>query len=161
MNRNIVFDQTFTQLYNQRKTDGFFPIYTWTENELGINDEKMLNDIIEEMLQLNWIEKAEYSKHDICLTYIGIKVFEEFGSYSSYEKLRKSTSKKDQRKKKFKKYTTIGFTLLFGFSTLILGWLKYYNDKTIEHQLTKIDELNIKIITLDKEIDSLTYLLNN
>ena len=140
MNKNDLSDKIFDQLYKQSKTNGFFSIYSWVEKKLGIDNEKLVNKIIENMSELNWIERAQYSEYDVSLTYTGIKDFEKYGSYSSYEKLIKSVSKKDQRKKKFEKYITIVLTLLFGFSTLILGWLKYYNDKTVEQHRTKIDE---------------------
>lgn len=159
MNKNNLYDKIFSQLYNQRKIGGFFSIYTWVEKELGIDDEIIINDIIENMLDLNWIEQAEYSKYDFCLTYTGTKDFEEYGSYSSYKKSKDSYGKKNQREKKIKEYIQIGFAILFGLSTLTLGWINYYNDIEIDKQRTNINNLRIKINTLEKETDSLTYLV--
>ena len=146
MNRNELFDNILKQIYDN--PDSFWIIPTWCEREFGITDRNLIESIVDEMLERDWVLPKNRSKYSVMIKYDGQQVIENYGSYSSFLRSENVAQKKAQRSKITPDVIKIGIAIIFGLSAAILGWLNYIDNKKIDSQQTEIE-------TPEKTIDSL------
>jgi hypothetical protein len=150
MNRTELFDKILKHIYDN--PDSFWIIPTWCEREFGITDRNLIESIVDEMLDRNWVMPKNHSKFSVMIKYDGQQVYEKYGSYSSFLRSENVAQKKAQRSKMTPDVIKIGIAIIFGLSTAILGWLNYTDNKKLDYQETELKTLNKKIDSLQTEL---------
>ncbi|WP_405352173.1 hypothetical protein [Nonlabens sp. Asnod3-H03] len=150
MNRTELFDKLLQNRLDN--PNGFLSMLTLSEREFDTTDENMVESIVDEMIENNWVEPSNHSKFDVKIKYDGQQVIEKFGSYSSFLRSENVAQKKAQRRKITPVVIKIGIAIIFGLSTAILGWLNYIDNKKIDNQQTEIEALEKTIDSLQTEL---------
>jgi hypothetical protein len=150
MNRTELFDKILQNRFEN--PNGFLSMLTLSEREFGVTDENMIESIVDEMIENNWVESSNYSKFDIMIKYDGQQLIEKYGTYSSFLRSENVAQKKAQRSKITPEVIKIGIAIIFGLSTAILGWLNYTDNKKLDYQETELIKLNKTIDSLKTEL---------
>ncbi|MEH6765106.1 MAG: hypothetical protein V7655_11455 [Aequorivita antarctica] len=150
MNRTELFDKLLQNRFEN--PNGFLSMLTLSEREFGETDENMIESIVDEMIENNWVEPSNYSKFDVMIKYDGQQLIEKYGSYSSFLRSENVAQKKAQRSKMTPDVIKIGITIIFGLSTAILGLLNYTDNKKLDYQETELIKLNKTIDSLKTEL---------
>ena len=150
MNRTELFDKLLQNRFEN--PNGFLSMLTLSECEFGVTDENMIESIVDEMIENNWVEQSNYSKFDVMIKYDGQQLIEKYGSYSSFLRSVNVAQKKAQRSKITPEVIKIGIAIIFGLSTAILGWLNYTDNKKLDYQETELIKLNKTIDSLRTEL---------
>lgn len=150
MNRTELFDKLLQNRFEN--PNGFLSMLTLSEREFGETDENMIESIVDEMIENNWVEPSNYSKFDVMIKYDGQQLIEKYGSYSSFLRSENVAQKKAQRSKMTPDVIKIGITIIFGLSTAILGCLNYTDNKKLDYQETELIKLNKTIDSLKTEL---------
>tara|TARA_R110002051_G_scaffold193361_1_gene261785 strand:+ start:1915 stop:2436 length:522 start_codon:yes stop_codon:yes gene_type:complete len=149
MNRNELFDKLLKHLYENK--DGFWSLIPTSEKYFDVTDEILIESIVDEMIERNWVTESNYDKFSVMIKYDGQLVYDKYGSYSSFVRdLKKSDNKELVQKNTDRKLNNISkiSAIVFGLSAFILSYYKIIDDKKIDNQNTEINKLN-------KTIDSL------
>lgn len=94
MNRTELFDILLKNRTESKTEGGFLDLRTYAEQKLNISDSSLIESIVDEMIDKDWVKPSNYSKYSVCATYKGKQLIEKYGSYSSFlESLKKSDNK--------------------------------------------------------------------
>ena len=148
MNRTELFNKLLQNRFEN--PNGFLSMLTLSEREFGITDENMIESIVDEMIENNWVEPTNYSKFDVMIKYDGQQLIEKYGSNSSFLRdLKKSESKDQVQKRTDRTLNNISkiSTIFFGLTSFILGYNKFFVDDI------KINNQQVEIKALNKTID--------
>ncbi|WP_107038070.1 hypothetical protein [Brumimicrobium mesophilum] len=149
MNRTELFDKILKQIYDN--PDSFWIIPTWCEREFGITDRNLIESIVDEMLERDWVLPKNRSKYSVMIKYDGQQVYEKYGSYSSFEK---SVNKANSRTKAEKNVKII-FSIIGGIGVIygsVFTYLNYKKEREIDKQQTEINALKKTIDSLQTEL---------
>ena len=152
MNRNELFDKLLKHLCENK--DGFWGLISTSEQYFNVTDEILIESIVDEMIERDWVTESNYDKFSVMIKYDGQQVYDKYGSYSSFLcHLKKSNNKKLVQKSTDRKLNNISkiCTIIFGFSAFILSYYKIIDNKKIGNQKTEIIELNKTIDSLKTE----------
>jgi len=154
MNKTELFDKLLKNRFDN--PNGFLSMLTLSEREFGVTDENMIESIVDEMIENNWVEPSNHSKFDVMIKYDGQQMIEKYGSYSSFLRdLKKSESKDQVQKRTDRALSNIGkiSAIFFGLTSFILGYNKLFvDDVKIDNQQTEIKKLNGKVDSLKFEL---------
>jgi hypothetical protein len=147
MNRNELFDTLLQHIYDN--PNAFWIIPVWCENELKITDRNLIDSIIEELNDRDWVFHKAGRNYSVRINYKGQKIIENYGSYSSFlSDLVKSDNKEKVQKRTdriLNNITRISATLL-GITSFMLSYNKFFiDDVKIESQKSEIEKLTKKI----------------
>lgn len=150
MNRTELFDKILKHIYEN--PDNFWIINSWCEIEFGIKDRKLIESIVDEMIEKDWVLPKKDNKYSLMINYNGQQLIVNYGSYSSFlNDLNKSDKKTKTQNKTDRALNNISriSAILFGVTSFILSYNKFFiDDVKIEKQETEIEKLNKTIDTL-------------
>ena len=156
MNRTELFDILLKNRAESKTESGFLDLQTYAEQKLNITDHSLIESIVDEMIENNWVKPSNYSKYSVCATYEGKQLIEKFGSYSSFLRdLKKSETKDQVQKRTDRRLNNISkiSAIFFGLTSFILGYNKFFvDDIKIDNQQTDIKALNKTIDSLKTEL---------
>ncbi len=149
MSRTELFDILLQHIYDN--PNQFCIIPTWCGNELKITDRNLINSIVAELNDRDWVTHKISRNYSVMINYNGQKIIEKYGSYSSFEK----SLNKANKRKKAEKIVNIILSLVGGFGVIygcLFTYLNYEKDLIIEVQKAEIKILNKKIDSLKTEM---------
>ncbi|RBP25586.1 hypothetical protein DFR65_1261 [Oceanihabitans sediminis] len=149
MNRTELFDKVLKQIYDN--PDSFWIIPTWCEREFGITDRNLIESIVDEMIERDWVLPKNHSKYSVMIKYNGQQVYEKYGSYSSFEKSINKANSRTKAEKNIKIILSIigGIGVIYG---CVFTYLNYQKDKKIDNQQSEIKALEKTIDSLQTEL---------
>ena len=160
MNRTELFDILLKNRTESKTEGGFLDLRTYAEQKLNISDNSLIESIVDEMIDNDWVKPSNYSKYSVCATYEGKQLIEKHGSYSSFlESLKKSDNKDQVQKRTDRALNNISkiSAIFFGLTSFILGYNKFFvDDLKIDNQQTEIKKLNGKVDSLKFELKKRT-----
>jgi hypothetical protein len=155
MSRNELFDKLLQHIYDNPKV--FWIIPTWCEDELKVTDRNLIDSIVEELNDRDWVVHKASRNYSLRINYNGQKIIENYGSYSSFLRDLKKSDNKDQVQKRtdriLNNITRIS-AIFLGVTSFILSYNKFFiDDIKIEKQKTEIEKLNKKLdsILIEKQ----------
>ena len=153
MERTDLFDKILKHLYENKEV--FWDLIETSKQYFGITDEDLIESVVDEMIERQWVDKKNYDKFSVIIKYNGKQIVEKYGSYSSFLRDLKKSDNKDQVQKKtdriLNNITRIS-AIFLGVSSFILSYNKFFiDDVKIEKQKTEIESLNNKIDSLNVE----------
>ncbi len=147
MNRTELFDNILKHLYENK--DDFWNLIPTSEQYFGVTDEDLIESIVDEMIEQEWVTVSNYDKFSVMIKYNGKQLIEKYGSYSSFLRdLKKSDNKDQVQKRTDRALNNISriSAIFFGLISTILGYNKLFiDDVKIEKQKTEIESLNNKL----------------
>lgn len=152
MERTILFDKILKHLYENK--EDFWNLVSTSEQYFGVTDEDLIESIVDEMTEKDWITVSNYDKFSVMIKYNGKQLVEKYGSYSSFLRDLKKSDTKDQVQKKtdriLNNITRIS-AIFLGVSSFILSYNKFFiDDVKIEKQKTEIEKLTKKIDSINR-----------
>lgn len=150
MDRVELFDKLLKHLYYN--DDSFWQIKNTSEEYFNVTNEKLIESIVDELIENDWVLQKNYTKYSLMINYNGQQIIKEYGSYSSFLKSEKTAQKRKQRIKTTPTFISIGIAIIFGLSTAILGWLNYIDNREIGEKEEEIKRLNLVIGSLENEL---------
>lgn len=147
MNRTELLDNILKHLYENK--DDFWNLIPTSEQYFGVTDEDLIESIVDEMIEQEWVTVSNYDKFSVMIKYNGKQLIEKYGSYSSFLRdLKKSDNKDQVQKRTDRALNNISriSAIFFGLISTILGYNKLFiDDVKIEKQKTEIESLNNKL----------------
>ncbi|WBL25086.1 hypothetical protein [Zunongwangia sp. HGR-M22] len=144
--KEILLDKVFAFYY--QKPGAYFEVIGLARHNWNVTDRVLLDAVIDELYDRELITASNYSKYSFALNHAGQEIGDKYENFSDYLSSQKREQIFQQRKTTTKTVISIGFNILFGFLTLLLTWLSYKDDKTIDEQKEKINELELVIDSL-------------
>jgi hypothetical protein len=147
MNRIELFDTLLQHIYDNPNV--FWIIPTWCEDELKITDRNLIDSIVEELNDRDWVVHKASRNYSVRINYNGQKIIENYGSYSSFLRDLEKSDNKDKVQKRtdriLNNITRIS-AIFLGVTSFMLSYNKFFiDDVKIENQKTEIDKLTKKI----------------
>jgi hypothetical protein len=155
MSRTELFDILLQHIYHN--PNDFWIIPTWCEDELKITDRNLIDSIVEELNDRDWVTHKTSRNFSVRINYNGQQIIENYGSYSSFLRDLKKSDNKDQVQKRTDRALNIiskTSAIFFGLTSLIIGYNKFFiDDLIIAKQKIEIESLNNKIdsIAIEKQ----------
>jgi hypothetical protein len=147
MERTILFDKILKHLYENK--EDFWNLIPTSEQYFGVIDEDLIESIVDEMIEKEWVTVSNYNKFSVMIKYNGKQLVEKYGSYSSFLRdLKKSDNKDQVQKRTDRALNNISkiSAIFFGLTSFMLGYNKFFiDDIKIEKQKTEIELLNNKL----------------
>jgi hypothetical protein len=147
MNRIEVLDTLLQHIYDNPNV--FWIIPTWCEGELKITDRNLIDSIVEELNDRDWVVHKASRNYSVRINYNGQQIIENYGSYSSFlHDLKKSENKDHVQKRTDRTLNNITriSAIFLGVASFILSYNKFFiDDVKIENQKTEIEKLTKKI----------------
>ncbi|MBQ0907939.1 hypothetical protein KBJ98_04410 [Flavobacterium sp. F-328] len=147
MERTNLFDKILKHLYENK--EDYWNLIPTSEQYFGITDEDLIESIVDEMIEREWVDQKNYDKFSVIIKYNGKQTFEKYKSYSSFLRdLKKSESKEKVQKNTDRILNNISriSAIFLGVSSFILSYNKFFiDDVKIDKQKTEIENLNKKI----------------
>ncbi|MDN3595287.1 hypothetical protein [Zunongwangia endophytica] len=145
---NALVDQTLVSLYNVSHPDAYIDLRELIPHKFKVQERNKIDAVLQILINEGWINTANDTEYRVNLNAEGRRIFKEYGSYSSFLNSRIKSQTFKRTTTKFKEIIKMLATIVFGVSTLVLGWLNYNNDNTIDEQKDKITELELVIDSL-------------
>tara|TARA_B110000114_G_C15068243_1_gene388447 strand:- start:1443 stop:1859 length:417 start_codon:yes stop_codon:yes gene_type:complete len=130
MKRNELFDKLLKHLCENK--DGFWGLISTSEQYFNVTDEILIESIVDEMIERDWVTESNYDKFSVMIKYDGQQVYDKYGSYSSFLRdLEKSNNKELVQKSTDRKLNNISkiSAIIFGFSAFTLSYYKIIDNK--------------------------------
>ena len=147
MERTILFDKILKHLYENK--DSFWNLIPTSEKYFGVTDEYLIESIVDEMIEKEWVTVSNYDKFSVMIKYNGKQLVEKYGSYSFFLcDLKKSDNKDQVQKRTDRILNNISriSAIFFGLISFILSYNKLFiDDIKIEKQKSEIESLNNKL----------------
>ena len=147
MERTILFDKILKHLYENK--EDFWNLIPTSEQYFGVIDKDLIESIVDEMIEKEWVTVSNYDKFSVMIKYNGKQLIEKYGSYSSFLRdLKKSDNKDQVQKRTDRALNNISkiSAIFFGLTSFMLGYNKFFiDDIKIEKQKTEIELLNNKL----------------
>lgn len=112
--------------------------------------------VIDLMERKGLIEVSQEDSDKHVITIQGRNLIDEYGSYSRS----KTNQTKKAKKDKIKMVLTIASPIIFGVSTMILGWMNYLDNQTIKDLESENQKLIHQLDSLENENSILKYYLD-
>jgi hypothetical protein len=149
MSRNELFDILLQHIYDN--PNQFWIIPSWCEKELNITDRNLINSIVDELNERDWVTHKISRNYSVMINYNGQKIIEKYGSYSSFAESLNKAYKRTQAEKTVKIILSVigGLGVIYG---CVFTYLNYEKEAVIKKQNIKIEMLQKKIDSLETEI---------
>lgn len=159
MTRELLLGKILKHLYDNGES--YWQIDELANQYFGVKDTKMIESIVDEMIEKNWVTPKNHSKWSVIITFEGRRMLDEHGSYTSFLDSLGKLQKKVNREKNinrlisFIKFGGVLWGAVFTYLNHNKSELIKQKENVILQQKVKADSLNQVIAKQNLTIDSL------
>ena len=149
MNRTELFDNILKHLYENN--NDYWNLIPISEQYFGVIDEYLIESIVDEMIEKDWVNVKNNDKFSVMIKYNGKQMVEKHSSYSSFlRNIIKLDNEEKVQKRIDRALNNISkiSAIFFGLTSFLLGYNKLFIDDV------KIEKLKTEIESLKNKLDS-------